>query len=425
MATTTLVTFLLQLPQSVQTVDLLGSWDNFQEAYPLQKDRRAGPGHWRGCHNFKKIICDGYHLDPSVSRDGGLKMGGTYWYFYRLNDVYEHHDPIEPSTTACPLLPGQRLNVLEVPVQLQAGDSRHDTSRQFSDSAVFTLDPKAKYISPKSSVRRIQNPDPLTLPSLASSHSYPDLGRQRASAATHSVPCTADPELLHTSRPRASQGLCLPLPRASSLMTVFHRMRGTRSAPTASQAHVHPNPNVPRPIWPKVGGFGNQAREVQQSATTHIPHSQYMAAGGTSERPLAASQLSGVAPRTVETLAQRTVTSRNSTSQSAEGSPHPMAEQLDAHDRSSLKGSIQVTSLLFRDSEKKSCPKPAESFLEQQIFSSQPSAIASEAASVDTVVRNENDKAQTNPQQPRGVEEDIYTAYKPASPHLLPIQSNS
>ncbi|KAL8967621.1 MAG: hypothetical protein Q9197_005335 [Variospora fuerteventurae] len=140
-----------QLPTSIRTVDLLGSWDNFQEAYPLQKDKQAGPGHWRGCHTFKNIVCDGHHLNPSASRNGGLKMGGTYWYFYRLDGDFEQHDSGEPSTTACPLLPGQHVNILEVPIQQQDEEHRPYT---LLESTVFTLDPKAKYSPLKPPWRR-------------------------------------------------------------------------------------------------------------------------------------------------------------------------------------------------------------------------------------------------------------------------------
>lgn len=43
-----------------------------------------GRGHWRGCHSFKDITCDG-DMEKSVQRrNGGLRMGGTYWYFVSL-----------------------------------------------------------------------------------------------------------------------------------------------------------------------------------------------------------------------------------------------------------------------------------------------------------------------------------------------------
>ena len=74
-----------QAPTTVFSVEILGSWDNFSKPYQLKRDRRTGPGQWRGCHTFENITCDGDTLlNASTSRDGGLKMGGTYWYYVRL-----------------------------------------------------------------------------------------------------------------------------------------------------------------------------------------------------------------------------------------------------------------------------------------------------------------------------------------------------
>lgn len=47
----------------------------------MERDCRMGRGHWRGCHSFTGIICDGDGIKADDSRDGGLKMGGTYWYY--------------------------------------------------------------------------------------------------------------------------------------------------------------------------------------------------------------------------------------------------------------------------------------------------------------------------------------------------------
>lgn len=66
---------------TVRKVELLGSWDNFNRAYPMELDRRISAGHWRGCHTFTDIICDGGSESRSPGRNGGLKMGGTYWYY--------------------------------------------------------------------------------------------------------------------------------------------------------------------------------------------------------------------------------------------------------------------------------------------------------------------------------------------------------
>lgn len=47
----------------------------------MSHDARTGPEHWRGCHTFENIICDGNLKAVGNARDGGLKMGGTYWYY--------------------------------------------------------------------------------------------------------------------------------------------------------------------------------------------------------------------------------------------------------------------------------------------------------------------------------------------------------
>ena len=91
----------------------------------MKRDSRVGQDHWSGCHKFSDIICDGNLEVGPKSRDGGLKMGGTYWYFYRLDDDIEFHNSAEPSTTQCPMLPGQLVNVLDMPVVLSGNRSRN------------------------------------------------------------------------------------------------------------------------------------------------------------------------------------------------------------------------------------------------------------------------------------------------------------
>lgn len=61
-------------------VYLVGSWDNFSKPYAMERDTRRDRGQWRGCHSFKDIICDGGD-GYSAGRDGGLKMGQTYYYY--------------------------------------------------------------------------------------------------------------------------------------------------------------------------------------------------------------------------------------------------------------------------------------------------------------------------------------------------------
>lgn len=115
---TTLVTFLFRVPPEVRTVELLGSWDNFNVPYCMHHDRRRGNGFWSGCFKFENIIYDGDNLKWSKPRNGGLRQGGTYWYYYRLNYDIDSFDERQPMSTNCPLLPGQKVNILDVPIEM-------------------------------------------------------------------------------------------------------------------------------------------------------------------------------------------------------------------------------------------------------------------------------------------------------------------
>ncbi|KAF1844131.1 uncharacterized protein K460DRAFT_158672 [Cucurbitaria berberidis CBS 394.84] len=141
MDNTTLHTFLFHCPVALRSIVLLGSWDNFSRPYSLKLDARRGRNLWKGCFTFSDIICDGDLDQLSPKRDGLLRMGGTYWYYYKVDDDEECHNPSEPSTTLCPLLPGQCLNVLELPSE--------GHSRSMSDiSGAFTRNPQDRYLTP-------------------------------------------------------------------------------------------------------------------------------------------------------------------------------------------------------------------------------------------------------------------------------------
>jgi hypothetical protein len=57
----------------------------------------------------------------------------------------EFHDSCEPSTTSCPLLPGQRVNILDVPYESRSRSS----SISSISSDIHTLNPADKYVNPK------------------------------------------------------------------------------------------------------------------------------------------------------------------------------------------------------------------------------------------------------------------------------------
>ncbi|KZM24719.1 uncharacterized protein EKO05_0007070 [Ascochyta rabiei] len=153
MDNTTLHTFLFQCPAALRSVDLLGSWDNFSKRYSLHLDTRGGPGTWKGCFTFSDIFCDGDLDMLSPKRDSPLKMGGTYWYYYEVDGDKECHNHSQPSTTVCPLLPGQSLNVLEIPIE--------ERNRSSSESSTaFTRNPKDRFLTPVPPGKPLPSPRP-------------------------------------------------------------------------------------------------------------------------------------------------------------------------------------------------------------------------------------------------------------------------
>lgn len=164
-STTTLMTFMVRTPPTTRSVSLWGSWDNFKTSYPMKRDARIGPEHWSGCHTFNNIICDGRLDGQNQPRQGGLKMGGTYWYYYKLDDDLDFHNAVEPSTTQCPLLPGQLVNVLNVPFNLSNGRSRN-TSVSSNTSEHHTMNPNDKFTNPRPVPKKPQLPRLRTSPTL-------------------------------------------------------------------------------------------------------------------------------------------------------------------------------------------------------------------------------------------------------------------
>lgn len=148
----TLVTFLFNAPPDVRTVELLGSWDNFTHTYSMYHDRRRGPGFFTGCFKFRDIIFDGSEVNWSRPRSGGLKQGGTYWYYFRIDDEVEAYDDLREFTSECPLMPGQTVNIIQVPKE-EVHSSVRGRSASVDDlagtltqlDALHTLNPDSKF----------------------------------------------------------------------------------------------------------------------------------------------------------------------------------------------------------------------------------------------------------------------------------------
>ncbi|KAI1457244.1 hypothetical protein F4805DRAFT_199426 [Annulohypoxylon moriforme] len=113
----------------------------------MERDARRARSQWRGCHTFNNIICDGDQI-TSQKRSGGLKMGQTYYYYYELDGSTETYDPSMPTTNACPYLPGQTVNTLDVPSErLSRIRSASMNSLRIADFR--TMEPKDKFMTPR------------------------------------------------------------------------------------------------------------------------------------------------------------------------------------------------------------------------------------------------------------------------------------
>jgi hypothetical protein len=151
----TLVSFAFRAPKDVRTVELLGSWDNFQRPYAMYHDRRRGQGFFTGCFQFEDIVFDGSEVNWTKPRTGGLKQGGTYWYYFRLDDGVEAYDDLRECTAACPLMPGQVVNIIHVPrevsesptIKRSASVNLVGTLSQMS--SLHTTNPQARYQVPQ------------------------------------------------------------------------------------------------------------------------------------------------------------------------------------------------------------------------------------------------------------------------------------
>ncbi|KNG82321.1 hypothetical protein ANOM_009026 [Aspergillus nomiae NRRL 13137] len=242
MASTTLMTFLLYTNPQVKSVKLLGSWDNFTKSYPMEHDRRVGQGHWRGCHSFTSIICDGTPKNMGSSRSGGLKMGGTYWYYYLLDDDVEYYNHAEPFTSHCPLLPGQPVNVLHVPVILP--DTRPiyfcDRSSSPQQTEERTMNPDDKYMNPrnppKPALPRLRTSPPLLQqPTPAWSFSTSPLGLLTNRGASQPNSATPKVTIQYSQRaPDTKTARSVSPPRSRGLRAAFRQWNA--SSPDLSVA---------------------------------------------------------------------------------------------------------------------------------------------------------------------------------------------
>ncbi|KAK6950277.1 hypothetical protein Daesc_008603 [Daldinia eschscholtzii] len=114
----------------------------------MERDIQRDRSQWRGCHTFNNIICDGDQV-KNQKRNGGLKMGHTYYYYYELDGSTETYDPSMPTTNACPYLPGQTVNTVDVPQEHSLSRIRSASMNSLRTTDFKTMDPKDRFMTPR------------------------------------------------------------------------------------------------------------------------------------------------------------------------------------------------------------------------------------------------------------------------------------
>lgn len=160
----------------------------------------------------------------------------TQYILHTIDGDLETFSDGEPKTQSCPLLPGQTMNVLDVPLQANLVAGRNVSSSSI-DSLVFTLDPKDKYLPPD--VRRAATTSAIRQRKARMSAAPKVLHRAASTPLKSGTPKTST-----SSRAGPST-----LKRQRSLMSVFQRMRQTRSAGSNTKSSLA----WPRRIFSRTG----------------------------------------------------------------------------------------------------------------------------------------------------------------------------
>ena len=148
---------------------------------------------------------------------------------YRVDGDIDFHDPGNPSTTSCPFLPGQVVNVLEVPTLAVPVNDLYRRELALLESAVYTMDPQDKYLRPRP-VRRHEEMPPLAGPTTARAATGKD--RFKLFGATCRDTPLPTPKANEASVPENSWKFWKRRPEVSpsllrsSLLAKFQRYRG-------------------------------------------------------------------------------------------------------------------------------------------------------------------------------------------------------
>ncbi|RDW59996.1 hypothetical protein BP5796_11602 [Coleophoma crateriformis] len=222
----------------------------------MERDIRRARDQWRGCYTFDDIICDGEGANAVPRRSGGLKMGCTYYYYYELDDGTEFHDTSLPSTTYCPYLPGQPVNHMYVPVEVEPTRYRSASLSEVANEHIKTLNPSDKFLSlrpPPRNLAMVQrsntSPAPASTTSLAKT-------RSTRSLSPKSEKSPWSPKSIFSRRPSApspletsDRGRAAPLEKTTegdcniSYPLLLSHVGATRSdiSPQTREASIRPS----------------------------------------------------------------------------------------------------------------------------------------------------------------------------------------
>ncbi|KAH8658840.1 hypothetical protein BGZ60DRAFT_434319 [Tricladium varicosporioides] len=204
----------------------------------MERDTKRARGQWRGCYAFTDIICDG-EGGNSPKRTGGLKMGQTYYYYYELDNGTEHHDPTIPFTTSCPYLPGQPVNYLSVPIEVQAPRYRSASMTSMANGHVKTMNPADKFVAP-----RPPPAPPVTMRRLNTSPSMPSMKRAARSVSPKAEKAPWSPRNFFSLRSPPPTHDSDNRGRSSSLQSTLLALEG-RTAPQVRPSEVRKTKSVP------------------------------------------------------------------------------------------------------------------------------------------------------------------------------------
>lgn len=169
-----------------------------------------------------------------------LLIYGLTWAQYVLDDDIEHYNHAEPATTKCPLLPGQPVNVLQVPVILP--DSRTHGRGDSVSSQKLTMNPEDKYLNPreppKPKPRLRTSPGVPQQATFESSLKPPTLGA--AARSTSQPPDAGQGKADSTRHGTSSKGArSVSPPRSRGLGSAFHSHSRSAASERTSSASGH------------------------------------------------------------------------------------------------------------------------------------------------------------------------------------------